>query len=160
MAGYINLNYFLTYLNRTYRNMISFIIPIKCNNQYHTVLADLVNHHAQQKNKSFSKRNLWLNCEIIRTKLWNCEIIRSKRNKRPLKCLWWYTQSLFDKHGLSSGVHQCNYLISKAKRHEPSPLPDCSCIFNLEKLFWYIFQEKNFKFRQNHWWAHEAQLYS
>ena len=135
-------------------------------NQYHSVLADLVERHAPLKSKSCPSRppDPWITEDIL----------RSKRTRRRLERTWRRTRSVWDRRRLSAHVHQCNRLISNSKkgwyskiiqenqnnpkklwssinrilhRNNPSPLPDCSNISDLANSFGTFFTEKNSKIR-------------
>ena len=132
-------------------------------NQYHTVLTDLVNHHAPIKTKSVPTRppDPWISDDIL----------KAKHNRRRLERTWCRTRSVTNR---LSASHQYNRLISESKndwytklvkenknnprklwssinrilhRKESSTLPDCSDNFKLSNSFGKFFSEKISKIR-------------
>ena len=135
-------------------------------NQYHTILADLVNRHAPLKTKKCSLREPapWITEEVL----------TAKRTKRYFERTWRRTKSATDRRRLSASVHRYNHIISKAKndwykkiikeneskpkklwesinhilhKKQSSPLPDCSNISDLANSFATFFKEKIDKIR-------------
>ncbi len=135
-------------------------------NQYHSVMAGLLDRHAPTRTRSFPSRprDPWINEGIL----------EAKREKRRLERVWRRTGLASDRKRYSTQVHHYNRLLSHSKgdwysqmidenkddprklwnsinrilhRNEASPLPDCSDKADLANSFGTYFKDKITKIR-------------
>ena len=134
--------------------------------QYHSVLADLLDRHAPTKTRSVSAHppDPWITEEIL----------EAKREKRRLERVWRHTKFPIDRKRYKTRVHTFNRLLSLSKadwytkmidenkddprklwssinrilhRKGTSPLPDCSDKTELADTFGNYFRDKITKIR-------------
>ena len=135
-------------------------------NQYHSVMAGLVDFHAPSKTRTCPSRprDPWINEDIL----------SAKREKRRQERVWKRTGSVIDRKYFRVQIHRNNHLLSRSKsnwysemidrnknnpkklwnsinrilhRSETSPLPDCSDKSDLANTFGTFFKDKITKIR-------------